>query len=732
MVLLHATSGPLSPADLSAYQAKLKGLPDVGSVSPAQVSASRATAAYTVTLTLDPTSTAAVHAVEGPIRTGAHAAAPAGTYALVGGTTAVFATSRSRSTTITRWCSPVAAAIILVMLGLMLRGLGRRAVLDGPVGLVFLLPVYIYVFVVALGTDYNILMVARLREETAEGRSPREAAALALRHAGRGARPAPAGRRSRRWPRAPGQLGFAVSSGIVLAAFVVATFSPQRDRAGRRAAWWPARKTRASLRHGGLADGGPGSTIRLVSALDLLVSRLPADTVSTNPKIMTERATDSWTLDLLRRVRGDELAEPAAVVFPASTGEVAVVLAWATETGTAVIPRGAGSGVCGGARAQRGAVVLDLARMDRIGDVDLVSQTVTVQAGVRGDRLEDALARHDLTTGHYPQSIAISTVGGWIAASSAGQASTGFGAIEDIVLGLTAVLPTGEVLRCRAVPRSAAGPDLRRLLIGSEGTLAVVTEATLACRSRPAAWTWLAFGFADFEALAGAVREVRQADTGAAVLRGYDETDAQFNFGALGDPPGCVGLAGFPDGPTRLAIRSSTAAEIMRQAGTDLDHRAYGTYWDQHRNDAVQTYAQVMGPERAFGPGAIVDTMEVAGLWSAVPRLHQEIKAALAPFTELAGCHLSHLYRSGSSLYFTFLINGTDERDAEAKYRQAWDQAAASCAGAGGTITHHHGVGRLKAPYLPAELGPEGVAVLDRIRTALDPAQIMNPGGLRP
>jgi alkyldihydroxyacetonephosphate synthase len=468
-----------------------------------------------------------------------------------------------------------------------------------------------------------------------------------------------------------------------------------------------------------------------VSALDLLVSRLPADTVSTDPKILTERATDSWTLDLLRRVRGDELAEPAAVAFPVRTEDVATVLAWATETGTAVIPRGAGSGVCGGAQARAGAVILDLSRMDQIGDVDLVSQTVTAQAGVRGDRLEAALAANGLTTGHYPQSIAISTVGGWIAASSAGQASTGFGAIEDILLGLTAVLPTGEILRCRAVPRSAAGPDLRRLLIGSEGTLAVVTEATLACRRRPAGWEWLAVAFPRFTDMAGALREVRRAGTGVAVLRGYDETDAQFNFGALDHSGDCVGLAGFPADLPGLEARKQAAAAIMTSTGTELGAR-YGEHWEQHRNDAVQTYAQVMGPERAFGAGAIVDTMEVAGLWSAVPRLHEEIKGALAPFTELAGCHLSHLYPSGSSLYFTFLINGTDEHDAEATYRQAWDQAARSCAGAGGTITHHHGVGRLKAPYLTQELGAEGVAVLDRIRAALDPAQIMNPGGLRP
>jgi alkyldihydroxyacetonephosphate synthase len=469
-----------------------------------------------------------------------------------------------------------------------------------------------------------------------------------------------------------------------------------------------------------------------VSAVDLLAGRLPAGTVSTDAQVLRERAIDSWTLDLLRLVRGDELPAPDAVVFPARTEDVATVLAWAAETGTAVIPRGAGSGVCGGARARAGAVILDLSLMDRVGHVDLVSQTVDVQAGVRGDRLEEALAGHGLTTGHYPQSIAISTVGGWIAASSAGQASTGFGAIEDILLGLTAVLPTGEILRCRAVPRSAAGPDLRRLLVGSEGTLGVVTEATLACRARPPGWKWLAFRFPDFETMATALRKVRQAETGAAVLRGYDETDAQFNFGALGHSSGCVGLAGFPDGPTRLAIRSSTAAEIMRQAGTDLDHPAYGTHWEQHRNDAVQTYAQVMGPERAFGPGAIVDTMEVAGLWSAVPRLYQDIRGALAAHAQLVGCHLSHVYPSGSSLYFTFLINGADERAAETTYRQAWDQAAASCAAAGGTITHHHGVGRLKAPYLTAELGAAGAGTLDRIRAALDPAGIMNPGGLRP
>src|SRR5215469_15145994 len=226
-----------------------------------------------------------------------------------------------------------------------------------------------------------------------------------------------------------------------------------------------------------------------------------------------------------------------------------------------------GSGVCGGAEAAAGSVVLDLSRMDEITDVDLVSRVVHVQAGVRGDQLEDALAGHGLTVGHYPQSIAISTVGGWIAASSAGQASTGFGAIEDVLLGLTAVLPDGQILRCRPVPRSAAGPDLRRLLVGSEGTLAVVTEAALACRARPAGWEWLACGFESFAALADGLREAVRAETGAAVMRGYDETDAAFSFGGLGHPGGCVAMLGFPAGLAALEERRRLAAGILRQAG---------------------------------------------------------------------------------------------------------------------------------------------------------------------
>jgi alkyldihydroxyacetonephosphate synthase len=470
-----------------------------------------------------------------------------------------------------------------------------------------------------------------------------------------------------------------------------------------------------------------------VDTLDILVSRLPDGAVTTDPETLRERAIDSWALALLRRVRGDDLPVPAAVVFPARTEEVATVMAWASEARVAVIPRGGGSGVCGGAGAAAGSVVLDLSRMNQVTDVDLVSRAVRVQAGARGDQLEDVLAGYGLTVGHYPQSIAASTVGGWIAASSAGQASTGFGAIEDVLLGLTAVLPQGGILRCRPVPRSAAGPDLRRLLVGSEGTLAVVTEATLACRARPAGWEWLVFGFGSFATLADGLREVLRADTGAAIIRGYDETDAQLSFGALGHSGGCVGMLGFASDLWGLEARKDLASGVMRRAGAsgELDS-SYGDHWWEHRNDAVDTYARIMGPDRAFGPGVIVDTMEVAGLWSALPRLYAGIRDALAANSRAVGCHLSHLYQSGSSLYFTFLVSGADDTDAEARYLAAWDEAVRSCAAVGGTLTHHHGVGRSKSRFMAEELGQTGVDVLTMIKTALDPGQIMNPGVLLP
>jgi alkyldihydroxyacetonephosphate synthase len=466
-----------------------------------------------------------------------------------------------------------------------------------------------------------------------------------------------------------------------------------------------------------------------VDTLSSLVERLPAGTVSTHPGELASRSRDAWALAMLREARGERLPRPMAVVFPRRTEDVASTLAWASETGTPVVPRGGGSGVCGGAQAVWRGLVMDLSRMDRVLEIDEASFAVTVEAGVHGDRLETALNAKGLTLGHYPQSIAISSVGGWIAASSAGQASAGHGGIEDLLLGVTAVLPSGEVLRLPATPRSAAGPDLRHLLVGSEGTLAVVTEAVLAVAPLPESMRWTAFQPASFEHGIELVRAVMHSGARPDVVRLYDETDAALAFGELGHGAGPVLLLGFPDGEMAEA-GIQTCGHLAAAADATMLLASYGEHWWEHRNDAVALYGRIMGEDRAFGTGTIVDTMEVAGLWGHLPHLHTAIWTALSEASEAVGCHLSHPYGSGASLYFTFLLRAADDQAAERAYLAAWQAAVAACRGVGGTITHHHGIGLLKAPFLADEIGATGMTVLRSVKAALDPKGILNPGKL--
>ena len=466
--------------------------------------------------------------------------------------------------------------------------------------------------------------------------------------------------------------------------------------------------------------------------LENLSDRLPKGAVITDPAAVSERAWDLSPLALLRIARGDQQPSPRAAIFPSSTEEVATVLAWAADTGTPVVTRGAGSGVVGGVAAGEGSVILDLSRMDRVIEVDDTSHVVHAQAGVRGDLLEAELEAHGLTLGHYPQSIALSTVGGWIAASSAGQASNGFGAIEDLLIGATVVLAGGDVVRLHPIPRSAAGPDLRRLIIGSEGTLCVITEAFLACSPRPIGYEWEGFQFPTFESCMDALKDVVRADVRPTIVRGYDEADAALAFGPIVHAGGSVAVIGFrKDGPGLADRRKATKQILTAHGGNDLGG-GYGEHWYEHRNDAAKLYRQIMGKERLFGPGLVVDTMEVAGLWKNVPKLYRDVRATLSDHAQAVGCHLSHLYETGSSLYFTFLIRGTNDTDAEQRYVRAWDEAAHAALKAGGTMTHHHGVGRLKVPFLAEELGENGVSVLRRIKQALDPQSLLNPGVLFP
>jgi alkyldihydroxyacetonephosphate synthase len=460
--------------------------------------------------------------------------------------------------------------------------------------------------------------------------------------------------------------------------------------------------------------------------LDDLTGLLAPGAVSTEPADLAAHARDWWPLAMLRERRGDRLTTPAAVVRPSSAAEVARVLEWAEESRTPVVPFGAGSGVHGGAQAVEGAITLDLRRMDSIA-VDDVALTVTAGAGVMGPALQDALQTRGLTLGHFPQSIDISTVGGWLACRGAGQKSSRYGRIEQMLLGLEVVLPGGRVVQTKPAPATAAGPDLARLFVGSEGTLGVITSATLKAHPSPARVAHGVYGFDSFADGCEALRLVARAGLRPAVARLYDPADAFIAFRE--DAPGSSVLVLRFEGDALFDAEETAIRAVVEQAGGRDLGPALAERWWEHRNAAVQTLQRVMFSE-ALGAHAIVDTMEVAGCWP-VEGLYEAVVKALRPHADIVGCHASHLYPQGLCLYFTFVFTGSASDDAaEERYRAGWKDAVDAALHAGATISHHHGIGLLRAPWLGDELGEGGLELLRTVKRALDPAGIMNPGKL--
>lgn len=468
-----------------------------------------------------------------------------------------------------------------------------------------------------------------------------------------------------------------------------------------------------------------------MDALEALIDSLPAGTVSTHPGELATHARDRWPLAMLRDARGDRVPPPGALAFPRTAEQVATILRWATETGTPVVPRGGASGLAGGAEAIQQSLVLDLSRMQAILAVDEVSQTVTAQAGVRGDQLEAAVAARGLTTGHYPASLGISTVGGWIASAAVGYAAAGYGGVEDLLLGLTAVLGTGDLVELKAVPRAGAGPDLRRLILGSEGTLAVITEATLALSRLPGNLAWKGFGPRSFETGAALVRETLQRGYRPLAIRLFDPSAAESAFAAFLHR-GPLVVAGFDGSAPAGEALGFALGELARELGARALGSDLAEHWWTHRQDGVAWQQAVMGDERSLGKGVVAGAMDVATVWRRVPRAYEEIRGALLEHAESVECRLVAPYPSGAALQFSFVIRSRDDHEAERAYRQMWAEATAACLTAGGSLAHHQGIGLLRVPFMEQELGPTGVNALRGIKAALDPAGVLNPGKLIP
>jgi alkyldihydroxyacetonephosphate synthase len=486
------------------------------------------------------------------------------------------------------------------------------------------------------------------------------------------------------------------------------------------------------------------------AARERIVAGLSKDGVRDDREARVAHAVGRSYPDLVRIRSGDASSAPDAVVLPASPGQVAQVLAACAEHRVAVVPFGGGTSVVGGVEPVRddfaAAISLDMSRLAGAVEVDRTSLTARLDAGLLGPEAERRLREQDVTLGHFPQSFEYSTVGGWVATRSAGQASTGYGRIDELVEAVRCLTPAGE-LGTRAVPASAAGPSLRELVVGSEGVLGVICEATLRVRPSPAARRYEGWSFASFAEGCDAFRVIEQAGAAGDVNRLSDEAETRLTMalGATGSATerlgrrylrmrghegGCLAIVGFEGGEEDVEDRRRAAGALLRAGGgVSLGHRP-GEAW--YRSRFAAPYLR----DELLDRGILVDTLETATNWSNLGKLYEAVSEALRSALSGRGtpplvmCHVSHLYRSGASLYFTFLAK--QDEDALGQWRAAKTAASEAIVAGGGTITHHHAIGRDHRQWLAAEDGELGIEVLRAAKERLDPAGIMNPGKLLP
>jgi alkyldihydroxyacetonephosphate synthase len=440
---------------------------------------------------------------------------------------------------------------------------------------------------------------------------------------------------------------------------------------------------------------------------------------STEAAVLAEASRDWWPQAMIWALDGEVASLASVVVSPTGADQVSAVLAVCNEARIPVTAAAGRSGVCGASVPVHGGVVLDLCGLTGIVDVDATSLILDVAPGTFGDLLELELrAAHGTTLGHWPQSVALSTVGGWLACRSAGQLSTRYGKIEDMVVGLDLALADGRAISTGGFPAAAVGPDLTQLFVGSEGTLGIITGARLRLHHAPTHERRAAYAFASFADGVDAMRRIVQRGATPAVLRLYDpaEADRSYHTGEV------ALLLVLDEGDGQLVDTTmEIVAEVCRDgAHADVDHVAH---WLERRND-------VAALEALISRGFVVDTMEVTGRWRDLPAIYAATLAALdgVEGTVAASAHQSHSYTEGGCLYFTFAAK-VEADDRDRYYRAVWDAGSRAVLAAGGALSHHHGVGLNRSRFVAAALG-SAFDVLVAAKQALDPVGILNPGKL--
>jgi len=496
--------------------------------------------------------------------------------------------------------------------------------------------------------------------------------------------------------------------------------------------------------------------VDLASALAL---RVPGLRVSSSAPDLSAAARDLWPRALVAIQSGELPANrPGAVAWPERPEQVSQLIELSRAQGFRVVPFGAGSGVCGAVLPDERTIVVDSKRMLDF-RIDEDAPVVHAGPGVLGLTLEQQLLERGYTAGHYPSSIVCSTVGGWVAARGAGQCSSRYGKIEDMVAGLDCVLGTGDHVRMR---RRTSGPDLVPLMTGSEGTLGFITGVTLRLHPAPRVRRFQAYSCSSIESGFDILRTMLQAGLRPEVARLYDPIDSvllgqssdakksQKNrsarsghlFGiaarrALAHPRWLQHMiealeGNVLGGATLLLIfeGEADAAHEDAERATQICARAAARWLGEGpaRRWLAHRYGVSFRQSSSFRLGAFTDTMEVAAPWSKLEAVYNGVRRALSEHA-LVMAHLSHAYPDGCGLYFTFAALGSRAGNATARYDAAWRAGLSAALAAGANLSHHHGVGRSKAARLAAELGG-GTELLNRVRRAWDPAGMFNPGAL--
>ncbi|MDF2374563.1 MAG: FAD-binding oxidoreductase [Rhizobiaceae bacterium] len=463
-----------------------------------------------------------------------------------------------------------------------------------------------------------------------------------------------------------------------------------------------------------------------VKLIELLASVVGGANVVSDFDERAEYAQDKLPYAKFRVRSGSVVATvPSAIVRPKDAHEVSAIIKLVQREGIRIIPVGGGSGVLGGTVPLAHEVMLDLTRLSKVADLNVTDGTVSVQAGMFGGELESVLNEAGWTCGHFPQSMLISTVGGWAACRGGGQASSRYGKIEDIVTGIEVVLPDGKLIRVKSAPRRAVGPSVIDIFVGCEGTLGIITEVTLRIWRLPEVDIPLCCAFPDLESALLSARQIMQAELRPEILRIYDAAETQLRDEGNNEfsTHPYMGMLSFCGLKNLAQVERDEALSIIERNGGIISSEEPYRKWRENRYVSLS--------DKWTTEGWFMDTIEVTVPWSRVLDFYSRVETEVRSIHKdiFFGAHWSHAYPDGVCQYMTFRLPPMPDAEALPLHSKVWDSVQQTILDCGGSISHHHGIGIFRGRWMAKEHG-DVLQIFQKLKDALDPKNLINPGKL--